>query len=375
MWSAKFGERALIVAGPEVGVDVRALRAIAERLQAPVLLDVLSPLRQCAPEAWARAYGVAGYDAILRNAEAAEALRPDRVLCVGGWPTSKVLREWLARCEPAITLLTRDGRNRDALHGNTTVLAGSLALMDSPELAACEGAADYLARWQRAEAAVQAGLAAALGGGESGENTVDDLFEGRVAWLLNRALPEGTPLMVANSMPVRDLEYFWPASDRGLTVLYNRGANGIDGTLSTALGVAQGHRRPAVLLTGDLALLHDTNGFLLASGGRMREGASLTVVLINNNGGGIFEHLPVAAFDPPFEEYWATPQQVDFATLCAAYSVEHVAVCDGRHFEELVSELPSRGVRVLEVRTDRKRDAACRKALLARVAGQIGLNV
>ncbi|RRJ98501.1 hypothetical protein Ga0100230_008900 [Opitutaceae bacterium TAV3] len=97
--------------------------------------------------------------------------------------------------------------------------------------------------------------------------------------------------------------------------------------------------------------------------------------MINNNGGGIFEHLPVAAFDPPFEEYWATPQQVDFATLCAAYSVEHVAVCDGRHFEELVSELPSRGVRVLEVRTDRKRDAACRKALLARVAGQIGLNV
>ncbi|RRJ98500.1 hypothetical protein Ga0100230_008895 [Opitutaceae bacterium TAV3] len=211
----------------------------------------------------------------MRNAEAAEALRPDRVLCVGGWPTSKVLREWLARCEPAITLLTRDGRNRDALHGNTTVLAGSLALMDSPELAACEGAADYLARWQRAEAAVQAGLAAALGGGESGENTVDDLFEGRVAWLLNRALPEGTPLMVANSMPVRDLEYFWPASDRGLTVLYNRGANGIDGTLSTALGVAQGHRRPAVLLTGDLALLHDTNGFLLASGGRTHEGGGV----------------------------------------------------------------------------------------------------
>jgi 2-succinyl-5-enolpyruvyl-6-hydroxy-3-cyclohexene-1-carboxylate synthase len=113
-------------------------------------------------------------------------------------------------------------------------------------------------------------------------------------------------------MPVRDLEYFWPATDRRHRVFFNRGANGIDGTLSTALGVAHGGR-PAVLLTGDLALLHDTNGFLLTP--KLR--GSLTIVLINNRGGGIFEHLPVAQFDPPFEEYFATPQTVDFAKLCA----------------------------------------------------------
>ncbi len=388
LWRPKHGERALIVAGPEVDTDVHVLRSIAERLQVPVLLDVLSPLRQCAPEAWAQVYGVSGYDAILRNAEAAEALRPDRVLCVGGWPTSKVLRQWLEQCEPEVTLLTRDGRNRDALHGRTTVLPGTLALMDSPELSACDSAAVYLARWQRAESAVQSGLLVECGmrdaecgvqnvrsgterdkGGH--DQGVGDLFEGRVAWLLNRGLPEGTPLMVANSMPVRDLESFWPASDRGLMVFYNRGANGIDGTLSTALGVAHGHHRPAVLLTGDLALLHDTNGFLLAASGRMRASASLTVVLINNNGGGIFEHLPVAAFDPPFEDYWATPQRVDFARLCAAYGVGHIAVRDGAHFAELISDLPAKGVRVLEVRTDRKRDAACRRALLARLAAQV----
>jgi 2-succinyl-5-enolpyruvyl-6-hydroxy-3-cyclohexene-1-carboxylate synthase len=123
------------------------------------------------------------------------------------------------------------------------------------------------------------------------------IFEGDVTLTLARTLPDHTPLFVASSMPVRDVEYLWPADDRGRKMHFNRGANGIDGTLSTALGVAHGNA-PAVLLTGDLALLHDTNGFLL----RPKLKGSLTVVLINNRGGGIFGHLPVAQFEPPFEE-------------------------------------------------------------------------
>jgi 2-succinyl-5-enolpyruvyl-6-hydroxy-3-cyclohexene-1-carboxylate synthase len=149
--------------------------------------------------------------------------------------------------------------------------------------------------------------------------------------------------------------------------LFNRGANGIDGTLSSALGAAHGNR-PAVLLTGDLALLHDTNGFLL----RPRLRGSLTIVLINNAGGGIFEHLPVARLDPPFEEFFATPQSVDFGKLCAAYDVAHVMVRDWAQFTELVTTLPEQGLRVLELRTDRKHDAATRKALLAEIAAAVG---
>ena len=167
---------------------------------------------------------------------------------------------------------------------------------------------------------------------------------------------------------MRDLEYVWPAGDRGIRVYFNRGANGIDGTLSTALGIAHGNERPAVLLTGDLALLHDSNGFLL----RPKLRGALTIVLINNAGGGIFEHLPVSRFDPPFEEFFATPQQVDFATLCAARGVEHVAVRHWTQFEALVAALPKSGVRVLEIRTDRKRDAAARKALFAKAAEAVG---
>ena len=195
-----------------------------------------------------------------------------------------------------------------------------------------------------------------------------EMFEPKAAWLLAQHLPDRTPLFVASSMPVRDVEYFWPANDRQVRPFCNRGANGIDGTLSSALGVAHGAGQPAVLLTGDLALLHDTNGFLL----RPKLRGSLTVVLINNRGGGIFEHLPIAKFDPPFEEFFATPQEVDFAKLCAAYGAEHVLVRDWAHFEELVSALPASGIRVLELRTDRKRDAATRKQWFAEVAASLG---
>ena len=195
-----------------------------------------------------------------------------------------------------------------------------------------------------------------------------EMFEGKAAWLLAQHLPVETPLFVASSMPVRDVEYFWPPNERRARPLCNRGANGIDGTLSTALGVAHRAEKPAVLLTGDLALLHDTNGFLI----RPKLKGSVTVVLIDNRGGGIFEHLPIAEFGPPFEEFFATPQEVDFAKLGAAYGVEHVMVRDWAHFTELVAALPASGIRVLELRTDRKRDAATRKRMFAEVAAGLG---
>jgi 2-succinyl-5-enolpyruvyl-6-hydroxy-3-cyclohexene-1-carboxylate synthase len=220
--------------------------------------------------------------------------------------------------------------------------------------------AAFALAWREAEARAVKGI-------KEGLKRESVFVEPQVTATLAERLPEKTPLFVANSMPVRDLEYFWPANTRGVRMFFSRGANGIDGTLSTALGVAHGNA-PAVLLTGDLALLHDTNGFLSVP--QLR--GSLTIVLVNNGGGGIFNHLPVAQFNPPFEKYWATPQSVDFAKLCAAYGVEHVAVTDGAQLARMVAKLPATGVRVLEVRTERVRDAAFRKALFADVAAGLG---
>lgn len=352
--------RGLIIAGPAQPADGRAWSDAVWRFANgrgwPVLTDALNPLRAHAP---AGARIVTTYDTVLRSSAMAERLKPDVVVCIENWPTSKVLRAWVEALDVPVLLLSASVKNRDALHGTTRrVRCGIEDILPAAAGEAEPRVRNYAAAWLEADAAVRRQFEARLAGAAR--------FEGSVVRTLVTTLPRGTPVFIANSMPVRDAEYFWPAGDRGLRVLANRGANGIDGTLSTALGVAHGGA-PAVLLTGDLALLHDANGFLSVP--QLR--GSLTIVVINNDGGGIFNHLPVAQFDPPFEKYWATPQRVDLAGLCAAHGVEHVPVEDASQLAPLVAELPQEGVRVLEVRTERARDAAFRKGLFADVAATL----
>jgi 2-succinyl-5-enolpyruvyl-6-hydroxy-3-cyclohexene-1-carboxylate synthase len=349
--------RGVIVAGPAQPADPAAYCAAVARIAAalgwPVLADGLNPLRN---HAAANPLLVINYNAVLRSALLAAHLIPEAVLSLGDWPVSKQLRQWLANVDAKTWIVSPDDCNHDPLHGRTRHLRISVETLADRLSASTEGKREssaYSQEWLRADRAAGAAL-------ESRLSAFEHFFEGHGSWLLSRSLPQCTPVFVANSMAVRDVEFFWQPNDRGCRLYFNRGANGIDGTLSTALGVAHGNR-PAVALTGDLALLHDTNGFLASP--KMR--GSLTIVLINNRGGGIFEMLSVANFDPPFEEFFATPQEVDFARLCAAYGAGHVLVRDSNHFVELISALPESGVRVLEVRTDRKRDAALRRELFA----------
>jgi len=347
--------RGVIIAG-QVRVDdaaayARAVGTLARRLGWPVLADALSPLRNFS----ALVPGlVTRYDVIARSTEFTAELQPDQVVVLHDWPTSKPLRQWLTGTEIPTVFVSERTDNPDALHGATRVVRASVAEF-AAAVTARRAPAGWVGRWREIDRRIAARLTRALA-------TVPG-FEGQVAARLPKVLPRGSTVMFANSMPVRDAEYFWPANDRGHAVHCNRGANGIDGTLSTAMGLA--HRgAPTVLLTGDLALLHDTNGFLLAPELR----GSLTVVVINNDGGGIFGHLPVAQFEPPFERFFATPQQVDFARLAAAYGVRHMRVRDVRQLETLLARPPARGVRVLEWCTDRTLDAATRKLLFAAAA-------
>jgi 2-succinyl-5-enolpyruvyl-6-hydroxy-3-cyclohexene-1-carboxylate synthase len=350
--------RGVLVAGPSLAPEPQALAAavgeLSRRLGWPVLADGLSPVRN---HAAAVPHLVTRYDAILRTAAAADSLRPEVVVCLGEWPTSKVLRGWVEASGAPVFMVTDRPDNRDALHGPTRRVVVPLQAF-AEGMARAEAPNGYERLWAGHEAQAGAALDARLEAEEA-------LVEPKAAWILGRRLPVGTAVSVANSMPVRDMEFVWPANDRGYRVFSSRGANGIDGTLSTALGVAYG-AGPAVLLTGDLAFLHDANGLLSAP----RFKGSLTVVLVNNRGGGIFEHLPVAQFGAVFEEFFATPQEVDFAGLCAAPGVAHVHVEDWAHFEGLVSSLPARGIRVLEIAADRKRDAAWRKEAFASAGRQ-----
>lgn len=339
--------RGLIVVGtenPSIGDEAfaDAVAMISDKLGWPVLADVLNPLRNHAGE---NPSLVSNYDTFLRTSGGDSDLQPTAILQIGSLPTSKVLRAWIDSTEAVGFLLTSRPINTDPLHRISTPIYGS-----AHELAAHlqhqNVDATWRDRWLELERSTRQETRARM-------ESVDTLFEGKVAWLLSRRMPIGSSLFLASSMSVRYAEFFWEPGNRAYSIFCNRGANGIDGTLSTALGVAHGGK-PAILLTGDLAFLHDSNGLLAAS----QLVGSLTVVLINNNGGGIFEHLPIAKIDPPFESYFATPQDVDFKNLCDAHRIDHIEVRDWASFDNLISKLPKSGVRVLEVKTDRKADQA-----------------
>ncbi|QYX33452.1 2-succinyl-5-enolpyruvyl-6-hydroxy-3-cyclohexene-1-carboxylic-acid synthase [Sphaerospermopsis torques-reginae] len=349
-------QRGIIIAGvaqpKEPEEYCKAIARLSQTLQWPVLAEGLSPVRNYADLI---PYLVSTYDIILRNQKIAQQLTPEMVIQIGEIPTSKELRNWLINVNPQCWLIDNSAENLDPLHGKTTHLRISVENIEVGEWGMeNEKWGFYLQKWCEIEVQIRKTI------DETFEN-MEDLIESKAAWLISQILPPQTPFFIANSMPVRDVEFFSKPNNLGIKSYFNRGANGIDGTLSTALGIAH-HQQSSVMLTGDLALLHDTNGFLIKN----KFIGHLTIVLINNNGGGIFEMLPIANFDPPFEEFFATPQDINFAQLCATYNVEYELINSWKQLKERLKLLPSQRIRVLEIRTNRKRDAQWRKEYLRR---------
>lgn len=359
-WHNWQGKSGIIIAGLAQPQDpqayCRAIAALAKQLSFPVLAEALSPLRNYAQF---NPYLISTYDLILRQ-PAAQQLTPEVVIQVGELPTSKQLKDWLKDIEATRWIIDARVDNFDPLHGQTIHLQTSIEQIAArAEVEVRQGnkrcltmpldLSLYCQRWCQLEATTRASI----------DNTLKSLaqmYEGKAAWLISQTLPLGTPIFLANSMSVRNAEYFWQPNHQQIVPYFSRGTNGIDGTLSTALGIVYQDR--GVLLTGDLALLHDTNGFLI----KQKFQGHLTIVLINNNGGGIFENLPIADF-PYFEEYFATPQTVDLARLCTAYELEYVRINHWQQLTELIADLPQTGIRVLEIICDRHADATWFKNL------------
>jgi 2-succinyl-5-enolpyruvyl-6-hydroxy-3-cyclohexene-1-carboxylate synthase len=339
----KAGARGLIIVGPHAPADrddfALAVRELAGLTGWPVLVDGAGTLRG---DLAGQPCLVTAYDRILRNPSQARSLRPESVIRLGDLPVSKVLRQWLAGLDIPTVLLGAPSENTDPTHARWTRVDAALV---SGGIGSATASSPWQKTWAKAEARAARRLDAIA--------AVNWSFEGRVIPLLEEALGADDRLFVASSMPIRDLESFWRPSGPGPEILANRGANGIDGTVASALGAAQDGRR-TVLLCGDLAFLHDGNALLLANGFRGR----LTVVVVNNAGGGIFNHLPVAA-SPLFELLWGTEQRADIGKLCGAFAVTHVAIRDWSHLRRELA-LDRLGVRVLEVRCDREKDSAHR---------------
>jgi 2-succinyl-5-enolpyruvyl-6-hydroxy-3-cyclohexene-1-carboxylate synthase len=287
---------------------------------------------------------VTTYDFILRQKSLVKKLTPEVVVQIGPLPTSKVLRAWLTEAEPQGLQLGRPGENLDPTHGKWRRIDADL--VPSLGTTASQQTSSTLATWQKLQSKALKFL--------NKKSQTNWAFEGRAVVELTQSLSATDVLVVGNSMPIRDLEWLYHPTTPGPIIITNRGANGIDGTVSTALGVAH-TGRPTYLLCGDLTFLHDSNALLSAHGKKL----PLTILVINNQGGGIFNHLPVTAERPLFEKLWGTPQVTDLRQLCAAHRVPHTLIKNWRDLTRCLQK-KSAQVRVLELRTDRQRDAAYR---------------
>ncbi|MSP25390.1 MAG: 2-succinyl-5-enolpyruvyl-6-hydroxy-3-cyclohexene-1-carboxylic-acid synthase [Myxococcales bacterium] len=360
--------RGLIVAGPITpalaaeGTFADAVAKLATKLGWPIIADPLSGLRWPVSTELERAPAIAHADLLVSAAEFARVMQATRVLRFGQLPTSKALNAFLAGSGvDRVTLVDGDGAwldgggvaDRLVVAEPAALCRGLVERLDAHRPLA-EGRA-YRRAWAQAEEIAGRALAAACESGDS---------EGRAARELVRALPDGTSLFVGSSMPIRDLDRFGGASARRVHVAANRGVNGIDGAIATALGMALARRTPTVAWVGDLTFLHDLDGCESAAS----LGARMTIVVVNNGGGGLFERLPIARHPSAFERLFLTPRPANLGGIARALGMTHTRIT---RVDELamavLDDLERPGVGVVELSVDRRASLAHSQAALASV--------
>ena len=319
-------ERGIVVAGDAAFAPWVA--EFAERAGYPLFAEPLSNLR-------VGGEAITTYDALLRTGWA-ERHRPDLVIRVGRVAVSKALARFL---DAGVRQILIDPDRRWLDPGRTT----SWFIHGDPYFALRKvGARGSSTSWAKAWLEAEGTARKAID--EELERT-NDPTEPRIARDLATRVPDGSNLVVGSSMPVRDLDSFMPRRGR-IEIFGNRGASGIDGFVSTALGIALGTRRPTYVLAGDLTMLHDQNGLL----GATERGVDVTFVVLNNDGGGIFSFLPQAEHPQHFEKLFGTPHGIDFEKLAALHGLDYVRL---ERASGLADALEGCGVRIVEVRTDR----------------------
>jgi 2-succinyl-5-enolpyruvyl-6-hydroxy-3-cyclohexene-1-carboxylate synthase len=346
----------VIVAGRQLDPELREPLAHLARVAGyPILAEPTSQIR-CGPHD--RSHVITAYDLLLRDGRFREATAPDLVLRFGEMPASKPLRSWLADSGADQIVVDPLGDWNEP-----TRRAAALLRADPTELAAGWAARLGEARpapamWLEAEQAARGAIEAELGG-------LDALTEPGLQLALGNAYSDGELVYTASSMPIRDQEAFLPASATDATFLCNRGANGIDGLISAGIGAAHATGKPTTIVTGDLGLLHDIGG--LAA---LREvSTAVRIVVIDNDGGGIFHFLPQeqALDGPEFEALLGTPRGVDAAKAAALFDLPHRRLDS---LDGLVDALAA-GTGLIELKTNRKTNADLHRRLAERVAAAI----
>ena len=365
MYDLLKNKKALILAGPSANPDdIEAILALSYMFNAPILGDPLSNMRSVRDERV-----ITSYDALLSQNIYRDALQPDCILQIGQMVVSKRVQQWVASMQHTPIISVSPTMDYTNPAGNTTLFVQSTpqGLVDAlkmqiPDLHAMENEAyaegvdeeldtvdnGYLATWIHADIV-----------GRKQLDTVareQELFEGYTIHLLQEILPEHSQIMVANSMSIRDMDYFWSGHRHSAIIYGNRGVNGIDGTVSTALGLAT-NGVPTVLLTGDLTFFHDLNGLAVAK----THPLNVTIIVHNNDGGGIFEYLPQKG-TPHFDYLFSTAQGLDYSGLATLYGIDFVRVSNNDELKAaLQNYVGTTGVHVIEIPTSKERSKELHK--------------
>ncbi|GAC1400488.1 MAG: 2-succinyl-5-enolpyruvyl-6-hydroxy-3-cyclohexene-1-carboxylic-acid synthase [Ktedonobacteraceae bacterium] len=351
--------RGLIIVGPQEDPSLREpLVQMAQHLGYPILADPLSQLRS---EMHASSSILTSYDAFLRIDTFVEMMQPELVLRFGAMPTSKPVLTYLKRYSSCPLIVINGNEDwqeptqlaTELIHADSVAFCKALIETDvsrpsrqdrSGEGITHQTRTDWLSTWQDADLHTRQAL----------EATMQDFtapFEGRVFTELTHLLPENAMLYIGNSMPVRDLDTFFWGSEHALRIMGNRGASGIDGIISSALGASAVARGPNVLVLGDLSFFHDMNGLLAAK----LHSLDLTIIVINNDGGGIFSFLPQADYPEHFEQLFGTPISIDFRHAAALYDAQFQRVSDWEQFRVAVKHgMQQGGLHIVEVTTERE---------------------
>ena len=357
--------KVLILAGPSAYPnDIESILALSYMFNAPILGDPLSNMRSVRDERV-----VTSYDAVLTQEAYRDVLQPDCILQIGQMVVSKRVQQWVASMQHTPIISVSPTMDYTNPAGNTTLFVqstpqGLVAALKIgiPELHAMENEGYAEGAYEELDTADNGYLATWIHADEVGRKQLDtvgreqELFEGRTIHLLQELLPQHSQIVVANSMSIRDMDYFWSGNRHSAIIYGNRGVNGIDGTVSTALGIAT-NGMPTVLLTGDLTFFHDLNGLAVAK----MHPLNLTIIVHNNDGGGIFEYLPQKG-TPHFDYLFSTAQGLDYSGLATLYGIDFVRVTSNDELKNaLQNYVGTTGVHVIEIPTSKERSRELHK--------------
>ena len=344
-------DRILILAGPQIDIDeANTIRSFGEALQAPILADPLSNVRQCYKTADNQSNKegidtnnvvISTYDALLAGQALWRELKPNCVIQFGQIVVSKRVQQMIAswtdveyiEVNPTMDSMNPTGKTTMHVQASIDVFTHLYGKNNNSDT--------YLNIWQRLEQEGKKQLSTAIDEAHC--------FEGRTIRELQEHIPEDGQVFVANSMTIRDFDYFWFSGESKAVLYGNRGVNGIDGTISTALGLAA-NGKPTYLVTGDLSLFHDLNGLAVAK----THNLNLTIILHNNDGGGIFEYLPQKG-TKHFDYLFSTSQGLDYSGAAKLYGCGYTKISSPDELSSVLANVGQEtGVHIIEIPTNRE---------------------